>query len=138
LSLIGYEISLKGEKIRLRYQKQGSPPESVRVLIDELSKCKADAVKILKTGNSVTPMEKSQPPAHAKDSWPVEVQAFLNRFSTLEPPQEPFYLEPHQRVIDPEKFFSSLRLEIEAGPEGPRGKYGALIDDLMALKKILH
>lgn len=43
LSVIGYEIFLEGETIRLRYQKSDSPPESAKLLIDELRKHKAEA-----------------------------------------------------------------------------------------------
>lgn len=62
----------------------------------------------------------------------------MDWFMKLEPPETPFYLEAYRRVIDPEKFFSSLRRDIESGPDGPQGKHGALIYDLNTLKKILH
>ena len=42
LSVIGYEILLEGETIRLRYQKPDTPPESARQLIDELRKYKSE------------------------------------------------------------------------------------------------
>ena len=56
----------------------------------------------------------------------------------LEIPTEPFYLEPHIRVIDPDKYFKSLRQEIAMGSSCPRGRNGALIYDLKILRKILH
>ena len=55
LSVIGYEILLEGETIRLRYQKPDTPPESARQLIDELRKCKAEVVHILKMGSTIAP-----------------------------------------------------------------------------------
>jgi len=139
LSVIGYEIFLEGETIRLRYQKPDTPPESARQLIDELRKYKTEAVNILKTGNNtITPTEKTQPRAIVKAIWPSEVQVLMDWFMKLETPTEPFYLEPHRRVIDPEKFFVSLQNEIAIGPSCPRNRTGALLCDLKILRKILH
>lgn len=71
-----------------------------------------------------------------KSEWPPDTQALVGWFTKLEAPTEPFCLEPHLKVIDPEKFFSSLRMDIEAGPNSPRGnRSGALVQDLIALKK---
>ena len=139
LSVIGYEIVLEGETIRLRYQKPDAPPESARLLIDELRKYKAEAVNILKMGNTFTPNEKTQSRADVTALWQPEVQSLVDWFLTLDPPAEPFYLENHRHIVNPEKFFSSLHMDIKAGPDGPRGnRNGALIYDLMTLKKILH
>jgi len=139
LSSIGYEIFLEGETIRLRYRKQDSPPESARVLIEELREYKAEAVKIIKTGNTITPSEKVQPGANAGNVvWSTEDQILIDWFMELDPPPAPFYQEPHIRVIDPEKYFAALRREIAAGPSSPRGRNGALLHDLKTLKKILH
>ena len=69
LSVIGYEIFLEGETIRLRYQKSDTPPESARRLIDELRKYKAEAVNILKTGNTITPSEIVEPEAPVDAIW---------------------------------------------------------------------
>jgi hypothetical protein len=55
LSVIGYDIFLQGENIRLQYQKPDTPPETARRLIDELKRCKAEAVNVLKTSNTITP-----------------------------------------------------------------------------------
>ena len=122
LSVIGYEVCLEGETIRLRYKKPNAPPESARQLIDELRECKQEAIKILAT---------------AKDAaiWPDDVHELINWFMELEALPEPFYLEPHIRVIDPDKYFKSLRQEIAMGPSCPRGRNGALMYDLNILKK---
>ena len=71
-------------------------------------------------------------------AWPMEDQSVIDWFMKLETPTEPFYLEPHIRIIDPEKFFESLQREIVIGPSCPRGRTGALICDLNTLRKKLH
>jgi hypothetical protein len=53
----------------------------------------------------------------------------------LEPPAAPFNQEPHIHVIDPAKYFASLKREIESGPSCPRGRNGALLYDLNTLRK---
>jgi hypothetical protein len=138
LATVGYEIFLEGDHVKLRYQKPDNPPDTVRPLIDELRKCKAEAVNILKMGSTTTPTEKSQPQSNVKASWPPEAQSFIDWFMELVQPTEPFYLEPHRKVIDPKKFFSSIRQEIAAGPSCPRNRTGALLCDLKILRKNLH
>jgi hypothetical protein len=138
LATVGYEIFLEGDHVKLRYQKPDNPPDTVRPLIDELRKCKSEVVNILKTSNAITPTEKTQPRAIVKAIWPSEVQVLMDWFMKLETPTEPFYLEPHRRVIDPEKFFVSLQNEIAIGPSCPRNRTGALLCDLKILKKFLH
>lgn len=76
--------------------------------------------------------------ANVKALWPPEVQSLVNWFMELEPLTEPFYLEPHIRVIDPDKYFKSLRREIAMSSSCPRGRNGALIYDLKILRKIIH
>jgi hypothetical protein len=138
LAIIGYEIFLEGEHVRYRYQKPDTPPESAQMLIDELKKYKAEVVNILKMVSTTTTTEKLQPRANVKASWPPEIQSLVDWFTTMDHPSEPFHLEDHRWIVDPETFFSRLRMDINAGPEGSRGKHGALIHDLMILKRILH
>jgi len=73
-----------------------------------------------------------------KTSWPPEVQSLVDWFMKLKPPETPFYLEDHREIIDPKKFFSSLRRDIEAGPSKPRARTGALQSDLRNLRDKLH
>jgi len=138
LSVIGYEVFLEGETIRLRYQKPDTPPDTVRPLIDELRRCKAEVVNILKMGDPITPTPKKQSRVNVNSSWSPEAQSLIDWFSTLDVPTAPFYLEEHRKVIDPRKFFDSLRQEIAIGPSCPRGRNGALLCDLNTLRKKMH
>ena len=138
LATVGYEIFLEGDHVKLRYQKSGSPPDTVRPLIDEIRRCKAEVIRILQMGSTVAQPEKSQPQSIVKAEWPPEVQFLVDWFLTLEPPSEPFYLAPHLRVVGPGKFFESLRREIETGPMGPRARMGTLQWDLRKLKAYLN
>jgi hypothetical protein len=135
---IGYEIFLEGNNIRYRYQKPGNPPDTVDPLIEELRKYKDEVLNILKMGDTITPTEKSQSRANVKAAWPLEIQALIDWFFVQDQPTEPFYLEPHRKIVAPVKFFESLRRGIEAGPAGPRGRNGALLYDLKILRKNLH
>ena len=138
LTTIGYEIFLEGDHVKLRYRKQGNPPDTVRPLIDELRKYKAEVVNILKMGSTDAPTEKSEPKSNVKAVWPPDVQSLVDWFMIQEPPAEPFFLEPHLRVVVPGKFFESLRREIETGPRGPRARMGTLQSDLRKLKAYLN
>ncbi len=138
LAAVGYEISLEGDHVKLRYQKPGNPPESVRKLIAELREHKAEALAILKEAKSINPPYNLLPGANAGPVWPTEAQMLIDWFKELEPPAAPFYQEPHIHVIDPEKYFAALRREIAAGPASPRGRNGALLCDLNTLRKKLH
>ena len=69
LAVFGYEIFLEGNNIKYRYQKTGNPPESVRQLIDELRRCKAEVVNILRMDNIITPPEKTHPGANTTVIW---------------------------------------------------------------------
>ena len=125
LESIGYEIFLEGNNIRYRYKKFGNPPETAKRLIDELRQCKQEAIKIL-SANKYTAM------------WPSNMHGLIEWFIALKPPAAPFDQEPHIHVINPEKYFTSLKREIESGPSCPRGRNGTLICDLNTLRKILH
>jgi hypothetical protein len=138
LATVGYEIFLEGDHLKLRYRKSGSPPDTVRPLIDELRKYKAEVVNILKMGSTDATTEKSDSQSTVKVLWPPDVQSLVDWFMIQGAPVEPFFLEPHLRVIDPGKFFESLRREIETGPIGPRARLGALQWDLRNLKAYLN
>jgi hypothetical protein len=137
LAVIGYEIFLDGDNIHYRFAGK-QIPDNAQPLLHELKTHKAEVINILKAGNTITHTEKTQPRENMKALWSPEVQAFINWFMKLETPAEPFYLEPHRKVINPEKFFVSLRNEISIGPSCPRNRTGALLCDLKILRKILH
>jgi hypothetical protein len=138
LAIVGYEIALEGDHLKLRYRKSGCPPDTVKPLIDELRKYKAEVVNILKMGSPDAPAQKSEPQSNVKAAWPPDVQSLVDWFMIQGAPAEPFLLEPHLRVVDPGKFFESLQREIETGPRGPRARLGALQWDLWKLKAYLN
>ncbi len=49
-------------------------------------------------------------------------------------PLDPFQLKKGVTVMSPDKFYESLRLDIESGEKGPRAIFGALQDDLYVLR----
>jgi len=138
LTAVGYEIFLEGDQVKLRYRKPDDPPDTARRLIAELRKYRTEVEKILKTGDTASPAHKSQPRVAVKTAWTPEVESLVEWFILQEAPSEPFHLQPHLRVVDPCKFFSSLRQDIGKGPAGARAKYGALQDDLRKLKIFLN
>ena len=72
--------------------------------------------------------------SNVKASWLPGDQSLVDWFMTMDLPMEPFYLEEHQHIIDPVKFFQLLREEIQTGPTGPRAKKGTLQDDLYKIR----
>ena len=84
------------------------------------------------------------PPTRLADSpatWNAEaaelVAWFQNAGESL--PVEPFDLKPGGgvRVADPVLWYRSLRRDIATGQTGPRGRRGALQDDLNLLRKAM-
>jgi hypothetical protein len=135
---IGYDIFLEGDHVKLRYRKKGSPPDMARPIIAELRNHKTEVVNSLKMGGIVTQPDKLLSQSGLKAEWAPELQLLVDWFLTLEPPSEPFYLEPHLRVLVPLKFFESLRHEIEAGPKVARARMGTLQSDLRKLKAYIN
>lgn len=76
--------------------------------------------------------QKNQPPARTPGALEL-----VNWFTSSEPtlPREPFRLRPGTRVVDPERFYASLRKDIEAGPTSARASSG-LVADLADLRRL--
>jgi hypothetical protein len=138
LKSIGYQIRMDGQDILLNSDNDPPDPELATNLLTELKKYKAEAVNILKMGDTITPTEKTQSGANMKTVWLPEVQSHVDWFATLKEPTEPFYLEPHRKIVDPVKYFSALWMDITAGPAGPRARMGSLQCDLRKLKAYLN
>ncbi len=68
--------------------------------------------------------------------WPNEISDLIEWFAEMKPPKKPFEMHPNQWVINPKKLWHRLRVDIEAGPDGPRARMGGIQDDLRRLKKL--
>lgn len=67
--------------------------------------------------------------------WDPEMVLSLEWFKAAPRIKQPFHLEKHLYVCMPEKFYDSLERSIQAGPSGPRGMHGALLEDLKKLRQ---
>lgn len=126
LKSIGYQVQTDGQDILLKADRD-LDPEVAAPLLSELRRCKADAVTLLQR-DRVTP--------HTE--WSAEVQALIDKFLSSPSPEAPFLLNGHTRVVDADLFYITLRRDIEAGPNGPRARYGAVQCDLRDLQDKLH
>ena len=63
--------------------------------------------------------------------WNEELVTWF--LSARELPLTPFLLKPAVWVADPQKFYSSLKADVELGQNSPRALFGALQDDLRCL-----
>jgi len=68
--------------------------------------------------------------------WAELVDWFEN---TKDLPERFFPISSYEHILAPVKYYECLKRNIAAGTDGPRGKHGgAVIHDLITLKKILH
>jgi hypothetical protein len=51
-------------------------------------------------------------------------------------PKTPFMMAPWARVTEPDRFFAMLDFDVSRGPLGPRGRRGALQEDLRRLREL--
>jgi len=70
--------------------------------------------------------------------WDQESQEIIDWFMAVPRMKNPFNLDAHRHVFMPDKFYESIMRDIQAGPSGPRNKYGAIMDDLKKLKAIMN
>ena len=138
LESFGCRLFLEGDdNIRFRFAGK-QIPDNAKPLLHELKIHKSEVVNILKADNIIALREIGEAEAIVMAEWPPEMRELIIWFMELEPPTEPFYLEPYIHVIDPEKFFASLKREIASGHSCPRGRNGALLYDLNKLRKFIH
>ncbi len=69
--------------------------------------------------------------------WDTETRRLIDWFSTTTPPAEPFELVPGVVIMDPARWWRSIRSDIECGPNGPRARYGAVQGDLRRLYALM-
>lgn len=66
--------------------------------------------------------------------WAEPMEDLVKWFPNAHFAQESFYLSESEHILNPEKYYTALKRGIEAGPNGPRARTGALQDDLQRLK----
>lgn len=81
---------------------------------------------------------KARPSSFTKLEWDAETRELIDWFATAKLPVTPFTLMEGHQIVDPARWYSSLRQDIEAGAGVPRGQTGALKMDLAALKSMLE
>jgi len=79
--------------------------------------------------NQNTPMKES-------GEWPESMAKLLEWFiNARDLPEQPFSLCSYERIPNPEKYYEGHKRDIDAGPKGPRSRYGAIQSDLRRLKE---
>ena len=66
-------------------------------------------------------------------SWDEQTSQLIEWFDSADLPVEPFRLRSGVEIKAPEKFYTSLRNDIEQGVRGARARTGALQEDLEGL-----
>ena len=80
------------------------------------------------TEPSVIDQEENNQPA-----WDQQTKRYIDWFFSTELPVEEFELTPGARVLDPGKFYSAIRLQIETGPSIGRALRITLTENLRRL-----
>lgn len=75
-----------------------------------------------------------QPPA----AWEPELCELIAWLEAAKLPTEPFQLAPHLRIVDPQRFYAALKMDIAVGPGGTRARTGALAADLHLLQALFR
>ena len=78
-------------------------------------------------------MQKRQDDEQIPYSWDEQTSALVDWFVSAELPGAPFRLRSGVEVADPQKFYTSLKNDIEQGVKGARTRTGALQEDLESL-----
>ena len=66
-------------------------------------------------------------------SWDEQTSTLIDWFDSADLPVTPFRLRSGVEVTDPQRFYTSLKNDIELGVEGARALTGALQEDLEGL-----
>ncbi len=83
------------------------------------------------------PAPEKSPRAAPSNDWDSETAELIRRFLNTHPPTEPFELSKGVTVIKPALWWTVLRRDIAAGPNGPRAHYGSLKEDLRRLAALI-
>jgi hypothetical protein len=71
-------------------------------------------------------------------SWDEQTSQLIDWFEATDLPVAPFRLRSGVEVTDPQRFYESLRNDIEQGVRGTRARTGALQEDLEGLFDLFH
>ncbi len=66
-------------------------------------------------------------------NWDADTQRLIDWFPITSPPANPFELCRGVTILDPARWWRSIRGDIASGPTGPRARYGAVQGDLRKL-----
>jgi len=150
LSELGVQLEARGDRLAFRPRSVITPElherltthkeellRILQVLQDEVELFDIDP-KDLKASDELLAAEVVSVKENSPASWSATDAALIERFQECrELPQGPFLLRPGCRVENAAEFYRSLKSDIEAGPNGPRGG-GALQADLRALCELLE
>jgi len=75
-----------------------------------------------------------EPEANNADGWGEAMAGLIQWFANASLPEDSFSICDHEHILNPEKYYSTLRRDIDQGPSGPRARTGALRGDLQRLK----
>ncbi len=111
----GATIEAAGDRLRLKSSRGPLPDD----LVDALRDHKTAVIDLLVAER--TSRDAAQ--------W-GDLVAVVNWFLNAEPPATSFKLKQGITINNPQRWWRDIALDIAAGPEGPRARYGALQDDL--------
>ena len=114
----GLSVRSDGERLVVRGPKQAEP------IALRLLDAKPDVMAVLVENEVERP------------GWDEDTAALARWFLTAVPPAEPFDLCRGVTILDPARWWQSIRADIAAGPTGPRARYGALQGDLRKLNAL--
>ncbi len=112
----GATIEAAGDRLRLKSSRGPLPDD----LVESLRCHKAEVIDLLVTERA----------SRVASQW-GDLEPIVEWFLGATPPAEPFKLKQGITITNPQHWWHDITLEIAAGPEGPRARYGALQDDVM-------